>query len=212
MKAQQRCLSNVVVQASCAIDQKSIGGVFIKAFVSFQNSGGKKRPSPAQLHSRSPLVYVPWSAGIEPVIYKGTRGSAAATVPYIHLLSAPDGLLCPKFPLSKHESWNLVQPCSACPLCPVLKQRTNMGLNAHLLQFACMDQLLSASEDRVDSIIASLPLTDDRKRGLLPDIAKWRRDPMSAIAFMSSVAAANAAAPSRYTVTAHTTMVRIAVN
>ena len=81
-----------------------------------------------------------------------------------------------------------------------------------MLQFACMDQLLRASDDRLDGILASLPLTDDRKRGLLPDIAKWRGDPMSAIAFMSSVAAANAVAPSRYTVTAHTTMVRIALN
>jgi hypothetical protein len=114
VKAQQRCLSNVVVQSSCASDQKSVGGIFIKAFVSFQNSGGKERPSPAQLHSRAPLVYVPWSAGIEPVIYKEPRGSAGATVPYMHLLSAPDGLLHPKFPLSKHESWNLVSPCSAC--------------------------------------------------------------------------------------------------
>lgn len=94
----------------------------------------------------------------------------------------------------------------------MLKQPRSRGANTHLLQFACMDQLLRASEDRLDGILASLALSDDRKRGLLPDIAKWRRDPMSAIAFMSSVAAANAAAPSRYTVTAHTTMVRIALN
>jgi hypothetical protein len=28
----------------------------------------------------------------------------------MHLLSSPDGLLSPKFPLSKDESWNLVSP------------------------------------------------------------------------------------------------------
>jgi hypothetical protein len=80
------------------------------------------------------------------------------------------------------------------------------------LQFACMDQLLRASDDSLDSILASLPLTDSRKKSLLPEIAKWRRDPLNAIAFMSSIAAANAAAPSRCTVTARATMVIVALN
>jgi hypothetical protein len=61
LKAQQLCLTNVVVQTSCSSDQKSVHGIFLRAFVSFQNSGGKMQLGPEHLHACTPFVYVPMS-------------------------------------------------------------------------------------------------------------------------------------------------------
>ncbi len=60
-----------------------------------------------------------------------------------------------------------------------------------------MDKLLRVSEDHLPSVLAALPLPDARKKAILPQLGQWRRDPLNAIAYMSSVAEDNLAASAR---------------
>jgi hypothetical protein len=69
--------------------------------------------------------------------------------------------------------------------------------HTHALQFASMDKLLRVNEDHLPSVLAALPLPDARKKAVMLQLGKWRRDPLKAITYMSSVAEDNLAASAR---------------
>ena len=98
LKARDLSLPKVMVQTSCSSTETSLDGVFTKAFVDFQNSQGTARPSEMQLCSRTPFVYVPWSAESEcaTAICKDNKGRANRSRPYMHFLSDPINEYCRK--------------------------------------------------------------------------------------------------------------------
>jgi hypothetical protein len=95
LKAQQRSLRNVIVQTSCSDTETSLDGVFTKAFVDFQNSGGTAWPSIKQLCARNSCVYVPWSIS-DTVVFKDAHGKANRSRPYLHLLAEPQHVYRPQ--------------------------------------------------------------------------------------------------------------------
>jgi hypothetical protein len=80
---------NIIVQTACSDTELSLDGVFTKAFVEFQNSEGRARPSSAKLHGRTPFVYIPWSNNDTVVFAKGVDGNADRSRTYLHLLAEP---------------------------------------------------------------------------------------------------------------------------